>query len=93
MPTPTTTDETDPDELAHWMNTEGIRRLEAMKADPAQCLTHEEFWSVVEADEHWLRTTGVERYDAYDRNPEDVYTSEQIMKSVADHLATLPDTE
>lgn len=48
MPTPTTTDETDPDELTRWMNTEGIRRLEAMKADPAQCLTHEEFWSVVD---------------------------------------------
>jgi antitoxin ParD1/3/4 len=43
--------------------------------------------------EHWLRTVGVERYDAYDRNPEDVYTSEQVLKSVAEHLATLPDTK
>jgi len=41
----------DQDELTQWMNTEGARRLEAMKADPSQCLTHEEFWASIEADD------------------------------------------
>jgi hypothetical protein len=29
----------DEDELVHWCNTEGVRRLEAMEAHPSSCLT------------------------------------------------------
>jgi Arc/MetJ-type ribon-helix-helix transcriptional regulator len=32
----------DEDELTHWMNTEGVRRLEAMRADPSGGLTVDE---------------------------------------------------
>jgi Arc/MetJ-type ribon-helix-helix transcriptional regulator len=41
----------DQKELVHWINTEGVRRLDAMKADPSQCLTHDEFWATIEKDE------------------------------------------
>jgi hypothetical protein len=41
----------DEDELTQWTKTEGVRRLEAMKSDPSQCLTHEEFWASLEADD------------------------------------------
>jgi antitoxin ParD1/3/4 len=29
-------------ELVHWMNTEGVRRFDAMRADPSQALTIDE---------------------------------------------------
>jgi Arc/MetJ-type ribon-helix-helix transcriptional regulator len=30
---------------------ESVRRYDAMVADPSQCMTHEEFWAEMEADE------------------------------------------
>jgi Arc/MetJ-type ribon-helix-helix transcriptional regulator len=51
----------DQDDLTHWMNTEGVRRLEAMKADPSQCLSHEEFWANIEADDQEVESTSQNR--------------------------------
>jgi hypothetical protein len=35
-------DDMDQDQLAHWMNTEGVRRLEALHANPSSGLTVDE---------------------------------------------------
>jgi Arc/MetJ-type ribon-helix-helix transcriptional regulator len=39
------------DDLDEWIRTEGVRRYDAMRADPSQGMTHEEFWAAVESDE------------------------------------------
>ena len=38
------------DAMTHWINTEGVRRLVAMKANPANTLDHDDFWAQVEQD-------------------------------------------
>jgi len=36
--------------LEAWVNTEGVRRLQALEKNPELALSHEEFWTRVEAD-------------------------------------------
>jgi Arc/MetJ-type ribon-helix-helix transcriptional regulator len=36
------------DELTHWINTEGVRRLRAMEADPSRFLTHDQVFDFLD---------------------------------------------
>jgi len=43
-------DPIDPDKLTQWINTEGVRRLQAMECDPALALTSEQVFDLSDED-------------------------------------------